>query len=96
MKKRYVEKLDADLSPLGFGILRLPMAEDVERIFQEQLKNLRVGYIDFYLMHGLDIHGWEYGKTIGLIDFLDEKRKSGQIRRTGNTGVYECYPRFCL
>ena len=25
MKKRYIEKLGAKLSPLGFGVMRLPM-----------------------------------------------------------------------
>lgn len=149
MKRKYIKKLDAELAPLGFGILRLPMTKegwfpeeafhlidrsmelgvnyydtgwayqggksedfarealvkryqresfylaaklplweckdknDMERIFQAQMNRLGVEYMDFYLVHGLDIQRWEYGKSIGLINFLDEKRKKGQIRRMG-------------
>lgn len=148
MQKRYIEKLDTELSPLGFGISRLPMTpdewfpdsafdlidramelgvnyydtgwgyqggksesfarealvkryerdsfhlaaklplwacngkEDMEQIFKTQLENAG-GHIDFYLAHGLNIQRWEYGTDIGLIEFLDEKRKKGQIKRVG-------------
>ncbi len=149
MKKKYIQRLDAKLSPLGFGIARLPMTADgwfpssafdligrsmelginyydtgwayqggkseefarealvkrykrdsfylaaklplwecgdqgdMERIFEMQLERLGVEYIDFYLAHGLDINSWERGKSMGLIDFLDKKRKNGQVKRMG-------------
>ena len=148
MKKRYIEKLGAKLSPLGFGVMRLPMKggefpeevyrlldravekginyfdtaypylggksevlvrealvrryprdsfyiadklpvwlcrnrDDMERIFQVQLERLGTEYIDFYLLHGLHKNRWEDIRSKGVLDFLEEKKKEGRIRRIG-------------
>lgn len=56
---------------------------DMEQIFEKQIENLGVEYMDFYLVHALNVRSWERGKRIGLIEFLDEKRKNGQIKRMG-------------
>lgn len=148
MKKRYIEKLGMELSPLGFGVMRLPMErdqfpkevyelldkavseginyydtaylyqkgrseklvhealvkrydrsqfyiadklpvwdchnrDDMERIFQEQLERLGVEEVDFYLLHGLHKNSWESVYEAGVLDFLEEKRRNGQIHKVG-------------
>lgn len=40
MKKRYIEKLDMELSPLGFGVMRLPM--DGERFTDEAYRLIKL------------------------------------------------------
>jgi len=58
--------------------------EGMERLFQEHLKRLRTDYIDYYLMHMLtDIQTWEKLKKLGILEFLEEKKKSGAIRQIG-------------
>jgi predicted aldo/keto reductase-like oxidoreductase len=56
----------------------------LEKLFKEQLKRLRTDYIDFYLMHMMsDIKVWERLKGIGIEQWIDDKKKSGQIRNIG-------------
>ena len=58
--------------------------EGVEKIFQEELKRLRTDYVDYYLMHMLtDTAAWERMKELGVVQWLEEKKKSGQIRQIG-------------
>ncbi|MCI9546462.1 MAG: hypothetical protein HFH60_07245 [Lachnospiraceae bacterium] len=148
MKKRYISQLGMELSPLGFGVMRLPkegeefpeevyalmdkamekginyydtaypylegkseilirealvkkynrdsfyIADklpvwecqnqgDMERIFQVQLERLGVEYIDFYLLHGLHKRRWERAYEIGVLDFLEQKKREGRIRKIG-------------
>lgn len=148
MKKRVIEKLGMELSPLGFGVMRLPVGgedfpesvyelfhqamekginyydtayfymgekseilvrealvkrysrdqfyiadklpvwecgskEDMERIFQVQLKRLGIEWIDFYLLHGLNRKSWERSYEKGVLDFLQRKREEGKIRKIG-------------
>ena len=58
--------------------------EGMEKLFNEQLKRLKTDYIDYYLMHMLtDIATWEKQKRLGVLDFLEEKKRSGSIRQIG-------------
>lgn len=58
--------------------------EELERIFQKQLARLQTNYVDNYLMHMLpDVHIWEKLIRMGVLDWLEEKKASGQIRRIG-------------
>lgn len=61
----------------------LKTKEDVARIFDEQLSNLRTDYIDFYLVHNLTVSNWEITKNFDIINFLEQKRKEGKIRYLG-------------
>lgn len=54
--------------------------EDMERIFEEQLKFLGTDYIDFYLVHALNAKRWEDGKAWGIREFLDRLKKEGRIK----------------
>lgn len=56
----------------------------MEKFFQEELKRLRTDHVDYYLMHMLtDVATWERLKGLGIIEWLNEKKASGQIRQVG-------------
>jgi len=58
--------------------------EGMEKYFAEHLKRLKTDYIDYYLMHMLtDVMTWERLKKLGILEFLEEKKKSGAIRQIG-------------
>jgi len=148
LQKRYIKKLDMEISPLGLGIMRMPMeggelaleaydmidfaieqginyfdtayfyqsdkAEsflkkaltekyprenfiiadkmptwlcnsraDMERIFYEQLERLGVEYIDIYLLHGLNEPRWQKIRDLGALNFIDELKEKGLIKKAG-------------
>ncbi len=58
--------------------------EGLEKLFQEQLKRLRTDHIDYYLMHMLaDTGTFERLKSIGIEEWIAEKKASGAIRQVG-------------
>ena len=58
--------------------------EDLDTKFNEELKRLRTDYIDYYLMHMLtDVDTWQRLVSIGIIEWLEEKKASGAIRQIG-------------
>ncbi len=58
--------------------------ESMEKCFNEQLSRLQTDYIDYYLMHMLtDVATWESLKEKGILEWLEEKKKSGAIRQVG-------------
>lgn len=57
---------------------------DPEKFFSEELKRLRTDHVDYYLMHMLtDINTWERLKALGIIEWLDKKKKQGAIKQVG-------------
>ena len=58
--------------------------ESAEKYFQEELKRLRTNHIDYYFMHMLtDVKSWERLKSLGIDEWIKEKKKSGEIRQIG-------------
>ena len=58
--------------------------ETIDKIFNEELRRLRTDYVDYYLMHMLtDVAAWERMKELGILQWLEEKKKSGAIRQVG-------------
>lgn len=58
--------------------------ESFDRYFSEQLKRLRTDYIDYYLMHMLtDTGTWDRLKALGILAWLENKKKEGKIRQIG-------------
>ena len=56
----------------------------VERCFNEELSRLRTDYIDYYLMHYLtDYAQWKRLKSIGIEDWIAQKKAEGKIRNIG-------------
>ncbi len=62
----------------------LKNSDSMEKFFSEELKRLQTDYVDFYLMHMLtDDKTWERLKALGIVEWLEEKKKSGAIRQVG-------------
>ena len=56
----------------------------VDRYFEEELSRLRTDYIDYYLMHMLtDVAMWEKLKKVGILEWIQDKKRSGAIRNIG-------------
>ena len=56
----------------------------IDKYFDEQLKRLRTDYIDNYLMHMLtDLDAWHKLCALGIREWIDEKKKTGTIRKIG-------------
>ena len=45
--------------------------EDMEALFNEELRKLQTDHIDFYLMHGIRKERWEQFKAIGAPEFFE-------------------------
>jgi len=59
-------------------------ASDPDKYFDEELKRLRTTWADYYLMHHMaDIGQWEKLKGLGIEDWIQRKKDSGQIRNIG-------------
>lgn len=69
----------ADKMPVWFA----KGAEDVERIFKEQLQRCQVDYFDFYLVHSLNVSNWRQAQKFQAYEFLSRMKKEGKIRRLG-------------
>jgi predicted aldo/keto reductase-like oxidoreductase len=57
--------------------------ENIEEIFNRQLQNLHVDYIDYYLLHSLTGALWDKMLSFGIRDFMDKIRKQGKVRHMG-------------
>lgn len=80
LKDGYREKvLLADKLPLWMA--KTP--EDMDRIFNDQLKRLDVDYIDMYLVHSVSAPVWKRAVKYNAIDFLEKKREEGRIKHIG-------------
>ncbi len=64
-------------------VMMLEQEEDVEKIFNEQLKRCQTDYFDFYLVHCLNKHNWENTKKYNVIPFLEKMKKEGKIKYLG-------------
>ena len=58
-------------------------AEDVPRLFAEQLANCRTDYFDFYLCHSITEDSWKNYVGFNAYCQLDAYRKAGKIRHLG-------------
>ncbi len=59
-------------------------ADSMEKYFSEQLKRLRTDHVDYYLMHMLtDVKTWDRLKGLGILEWIEDKKKSGAIRQIG-------------
>ncbi|MBQ3432525.1 MAG: aldo/keto reductase, partial [Clostridia bacterium] len=55
-----------------------------EKIYQEQISRLQTDTIDYYLLHMLtDEANLERMKQLGIMDWLEEKKKAGAVKNIG-------------
>lgn len=58
--------------------------ESAEKYFKEELRRLQTDYVDYYLMHMLtDVKSWKRLVDIGILEWLENKKASGEIRQIG-------------
>lgn len=57
--------------------------EDMDKYLNHQLERLQTNYIDFYLVHALEINTWEKLLKLGIKEFLDSALKDGRIKYAG-------------
>ncbi len=57
--------------------------EDVDRIFEEQLKRLQTDHIDFYLMHAMGGKRFDELAEMGCVKRLEELKAEGRIKYLG-------------
>lgn len=57
--------------------------DDMDFYLNAQLEKLKTGQIDYYLIHNLAGPMWEHLKSLGVIDFINQARRSGRIRYAG-------------
>ena len=58
--------------------------DGMEKLFREELKRLRTDHVDYYLMHMLtDTATWEKMCRLGVKEWLEEKKRTGEIRQVG-------------
>ena len=58
-------------------------AEDMERIFEEQLTHCGVEYFDYYLLHNMGTNVYEKCKKYDAFGFVARKKAEGKIRNVG-------------
>ncbi len=59
-------------------------AAGAKRYFEEELKRLRTGYVDYYLMHCMmDITQWLRLRDLGIEDWIKREKEEGRIRNIG-------------
>ena len=80
LKDGYREKvLLADKLPLWMA----NAAEDMDRIFSNQLKRLETDHIDMYLVHNINQAVWKRMKKFNTMEFLEKKKAEGKIKMIG-------------
>jgi predicted aldo/keto reductase-like oxidoreductase len=65
-------------------IVSCKSAADFDRFFNESLRRLQTDYVEYYFLHSLpDFAAWEWLQKMGIERWIEEKKKSGQIRQIG-------------
>lgn len=57
--------------------------EDVDRIFNEQLKRCGVDYFDIYLLHAVDHKKAQKVSSLHIYDYLKRQKEAGRIKKLG-------------
>ncbi|MBO3444153.1 aldo/keto reductase [Clostridium sp. CCUG 7971] len=57
--------------------------EDMDKYLNDQLERLQTSYIDFYLVHNLNVETYETIKGYGLFEFLDKIKKEKLVKHIG-------------
>jgi predicted aldo/keto reductase-like oxidoreductase len=64
-------------------ISKINCVEDITKIFQKQLKRLQTDYIDYYLLHDINIEDWEKFREMDLLSFIKDEQSKGEIKNFG-------------
>ncbi|MDD1704588.1 MAG: aldo/keto reductase [Methanoregula sp.] len=56
---------------------------DMDRILDNQIRILKAGHLDYYLLHSLTRESWEKLVRLDVLSFLDAAKNDGRIRKAG-------------
>lgn len=65
--------------PIG----RVSRREELDEIFNEQLRRLQLDYVDFYLLHGLNRDNWRKTLDLNVLDWAERQIDEGRIKYFG-------------
>ena len=74
---------DSFLLASKMPVRMLRSKEDLDRIFNEQLKKCKTEYFDVYLLHNLNRHSWNTVEKFQVFEYCKEKQKQGKIKMLG-------------
>lgn len=57
--------------------------EDMDRIFNEQLKKLQTDHVDFYLLHALNKNSWTKVKSLDVFEWAERVISEDRIKHLG-------------
>jgi len=64
-------------------VVMLKKAEDMERIFNEQLEKTGVEYFDYYLLHNLGVAHYAIAEKLDTFSFVAGKKAEGNVVKMG-------------
>jgi predicted aldo/keto reductase-like oxidoreductase len=64
-------------------LMLLKKEEEVEKIFEDQLKKCQVDYFDYYLLHNINRAHLKVAEDFKVYEKLKEKQRQGKIRHLG-------------
>ena len=67
-------------------------AEDLRKVFTDQLHKCKTDYFDFYLIHSLGDGDMEMLENLKVVDYLLEEKAAGRIHHLGAS--FHCTPDF--
>lgn len=80
MKDGYREKV---IIATKLPVWAVESRSDMDRLLLEQMGNLEVDVVDFYLLHCLNVGYWDLMQKNDYSGFLDEAKASGKIKYAG-------------
>lgn len=57
--------------------------EEFDALLEEQLNNLQVDYLDYYLMHAVNADRFEHLLKVGILEHLHTLKESGKVKHIG-------------
>jgi predicted aldo/keto reductase-like oxidoreductase len=66
---------------------------DFDRFLEEQMRQLDVNLIDFYLLHALDVKSWQKMQDLGVFDWAEKRMAEGLFSHLAFS-FHDAYPVF--
>ncbi|MBE6732248.1 MAG: 4Fe-4S dicluster domain-containing protein [Ruminococcaceae bacterium] len=57
--------------------------DEIDKIFNETMERLGLEYIDFYLLHSMNLDRFKQAEEMGAWDYIKEKKAEGKIKHIG-------------
>lgn len=64
-------------------VWKVEKSEDFQALLEEQLCRLTTERIDFYLLHGLGSKSWPKVRDLGVMEWAEKRKRSGEIGEIG-------------